>query len=180
LPCGGRRFSAPPRCTPRPPPARRTACHQLPWTSWSCCCCWRVRRLSAAHQQSHPTDRVRLGAPTLQTLQDPILLTPWLCFRAGGFPNPNCVRVGYAREQLGQPLEKEHPACGPTACTRSMPDTPCVDPAGQRPFLLGEETAVETEEGQVNLQTLTSPHHTPASPPTPPSLVQQLGSDTPS
>jgi hypothetical protein len=28
-----------------------------------------------------------MGSPTLQTLQEPILLTPWLCFRGGGFPN---------------------------------------------------------------------------------------------
>jgi hypothetical protein len=27
--------------------------------------------------------------PTLQTLQDPILLLPWGCFRGGGFPNPS-------------------------------------------------------------------------------------------
>jgi hypothetical protein len=29
-----------------------------------------------------------MGSPTMQTLQDPILLLPWLCFRGGGFPNP--------------------------------------------------------------------------------------------
>jgi hypothetical protein len=28
----------------------------------------------------HPTYRERIGAPTLQTLQDPILLLPWVCF----------------------------------------------------------------------------------------------------
>jgi hypothetical protein len=35
-----------------------------------------------------PTGRKRMGSPTLQTLQEPILLTPWLSFRRGGFPNP--------------------------------------------------------------------------------------------
>jgi hypothetical protein len=30
-----------------------------------------------------------MGSPTLQTLQDPILLLPWVCFRGGGFPNPD-------------------------------------------------------------------------------------------
>jgi hypothetical protein len=29
-----------------------------------------------------------MGSSTLQTLQDPILLLPWVCFRGGGFPNP--------------------------------------------------------------------------------------------
>ena len=29
--------------------------------------------------------QVRMGSPTLQALQEPILLTPWLCFRGGGF-----------------------------------------------------------------------------------------------
>jgi hypothetical protein len=29
-----------------------------------------------------------MGSLTLQTLQDPILLLPWLSFRGGGFPNP--------------------------------------------------------------------------------------------
>jgi hypothetical protein len=28
------------------------------------------------------------GSPTLQTLQDPILLSPWLFYRGGGFPKP--------------------------------------------------------------------------------------------
>ena len=36
----------------------------------------------------HPTGRERMGSPTLQTLQDPILLTPWVWLREGGFPNP--------------------------------------------------------------------------------------------
>ena len=36
-----------------------------------------------------PTGHVeRMGSPALQTLQEPILRTPWVCFRAGGFPNP--------------------------------------------------------------------------------------------
>jgi hypothetical protein len=29
-----------------------------------------------------------MSSPTLQALQDPILLLPWVCFR-GGFPNPS-------------------------------------------------------------------------------------------
>jgi hypothetical protein len=35
-------------------------------------------------------------SPTLQTLQDPILLLPWPCFRRAGFPNP---MVSWARLQ---------------------------------------------------------------------------------
>ena len=38
--------------------------------------------------QRHSTDREGKGSPTLQTLQVPILLTPRLYFRGGGFPNP--------------------------------------------------------------------------------------------
>jgi hypothetical protein len=35
---------------------------------------------------------------TLQALQDPILLTHWVCFRGGGFshPNPDCGEGGFA------------------------------------------------------------------------------------
>jgi hypothetical protein len=29
-----------------------------------------------------------MDSPTLQTLQDPILLLPWVCFRGGGPPSP--------------------------------------------------------------------------------------------
>jgi hypothetical protein len=44
-------------------------------------------QLSVAHR----TGRERMCSPTLQTLQDPILLLPWVCFEgsSGGFPNPN-------------------------------------------------------------------------------------------
>jgi hypothetical protein len=35
-----------------------------------------------------PAGNETMGLPTLQTLQDPILLLPWLCFRGGGFRNP--------------------------------------------------------------------------------------------
>ena len=45
-------------------------------------CRWR------AAERRHRTGRERMSSPTLDTLQDPILLTPWLCFRGGGFPNP--------------------------------------------------------------------------------------------
>jgi hypothetical protein len=36
-----------------------------------------------------PTGRERMGSTILLTLQDPILLPPWLCFR-GGFQTPRC------------------------------------------------------------------------------------------
>jgi hypothetical protein len=39
-------------------------------------------------RRATPQARERMGSPTLQTLQDSILLTPWLCFRGGGLPNP--------------------------------------------------------------------------------------------
>jgi hypothetical protein len=34
-----------------------------------------------------PHRRREDGSFTLQTLQDPILLLPWVCFQGGGFPN---------------------------------------------------------------------------------------------
>ena len=40
------------------------------------------------HLGSAVESRERMGSPTLQTHQDPILLLPWLCSRGGGFPNP--------------------------------------------------------------------------------------------
>ena len=36
-----------------------------------------------------PTGRERMRSPTSQTLQNPNLPLPWVCFRAGGFPNPS-------------------------------------------------------------------------------------------
>jgi hypothetical protein len=88
--------------TTRPPSARSTALQNV------------VNRLTAAadgahrpplhhpplarfrypEQRRHLTGRERIGQPTLQTLQDPILLLPWLCFRGGGFPNSNSRRGG--------------------------------------------------------------------------------------
>jgi hypothetical protein len=44
------------------------------------------RRWRAAERR-HPTGRERMGSPTLQTFQDPLLLLPWVCFRGGGFPS---------------------------------------------------------------------------------------------
>jgi hypothetical protein len=40
-----------------------------------------------AAERRHPTGCERMDSPTLQTLQDPILLLPWACFEC--FPNPN-------------------------------------------------------------------------------------------
>jgi hypothetical protein len=48
----------------------------------------------------HPTGRERTGSHTLQPLQDPILLLPWLCFRGGDFPNPS---TGWWFSVLQQP-----------------------------------------------------------------------------
>jgi hypothetical protein len=45
----------------------------------------------AGRPRRHPTRRERTDSSTLQTLQDPILLLPWLCFRGGGFPNPSFI-----------------------------------------------------------------------------------------
>ena len=40
-------------------------------------------------ERRRPADRERTSSPTLQTLQEPILLQPWVCVRGGGFANPN-------------------------------------------------------------------------------------------
>jgi hypothetical protein len=40
-------------------------------------------RESSSSNVSTPTGRERMGPSTLQPLQDPILLLPWLCFRGG-------------------------------------------------------------------------------------------------
>jgi hypothetical protein len=47
------------------------------------CVWWR------AAERRHPTGRERMVYPTPQTLQDPISLLPWVCFRRGSFPNSN-------------------------------------------------------------------------------------------
>jgi hypothetical protein len=36
-------------------------------------------------ERRHPAGRERMNSSTLQTLQDPILLTPWLCFEVAAF-----------------------------------------------------------------------------------------------
>jgi hypothetical protein len=48
---------------------------------------WVKFRFPAAPSVATPTGRERMGSPALQTLQYPILLLPWLCFRGG--PNPH-------------------------------------------------------------------------------------------
>ena len=48
--------------------------------------CFQQRRWREAERR-HPTGREIMNSPTRLTLQDPILLTPWLYFRGGGFPN---------------------------------------------------------------------------------------------
>jgi hypothetical protein len=45
-----------------------------------------------------------MSSPTLQTLQDPILPLPWVCFRGGGFANPS------PRPSMRALLDRGHPA----------------------------------------------------------------------
>jgi hypothetical protein len=61
-----------------------------------------------AAERRHPTGRERMGSPTLQTLQDPILLLSGACFQGGGVPNPrlrpltlSTVSIVDARLELG-------------------------------------------------------------------------------
>jgi hypothetical protein len=53
--------------------------------------------------ERRPTGRERMGSPTLQTLQDPILLLPRLSFRGVGFPNPvsrRMLQLGWCEETV--------------------------------------------------------------------------------
>jgi hypothetical protein len=47
---------------------------------------FQLQQCGEKQQRRHPTDRERMGSPTLQTRQDPTLLRPWVCSRGGGFP----------------------------------------------------------------------------------------------
>ena len=71
------------------------------------------------HLQGFPpwraAGRERTVTPTLQTLQDTILLLPWLCFRGASAANPAPVRslVGEGKGTLESPsLSNSHPPCG--------------------------------------------------------------------
>jgi hypothetical protein len=82
-----------------------------------------------AAERRHPTGRERMGSPTLQTLQDPILLLSWLCFR-GGKPFPVALDrlrrreakrfsvTQEARIVAQQPLSATHDIEGPRAASR--------------------------------------------------------------
>jgi hypothetical protein len=48
-------------------------------------------------ERGHLPGRERMGSPTLQTLQDPILLLRRVCFRGGGFPNPSTLAQNSSR-----------------------------------------------------------------------------------
>ena len=75
-------------CHPRRNSRRRRSCVHPPSRRL------KARRLGFGFQQHqwraaerrHPTDRERMVSPTLRTLQDPILLLPWLCFRGDNSP----------------------------------------------------------------------------------------------
>ena len=51
--------------------------------------CKKTNRTGFGFKQRHPhrhvTGRDRMGLPTLQPLQDPIVLLPWVCFRGAAF-----------------------------------------------------------------------------------------------
>ena len=76
-------------------------------------CCFHIRWHGHATPR-RPTGRERMGSPTLQTLQDPILLQPWLCFRGGGFPNPKekpYDRVGWRAQEIVHAKSNEKVTC---------------------------------------------------------------------
>jgi hypothetical protein len=70
------------------------------------------RRWRAA-ERCHPTGRERMGSPTLQTLQEPILLLPWVCFRSGRLSTKLCSAL---------PNEPIH---APSFCVNLHTPTPC-------------------------------------------------------
>jgi hypothetical protein len=41
--------------------------------------------VSVEGERHHPTGRERMGSPTLQTLQDPILLLSWVCYLVAAY-----------------------------------------------------------------------------------------------
>jgi hypothetical protein len=45
-------------------------------------------RVESQAEHLHPTGRERMTSPSLQTLQQPMVLKPWLSFRGHGNPNP--------------------------------------------------------------------------------------------
>jgi hypothetical protein len=77
----------------------------------------RLRRWWRAAERRHPSGRERMGSPTLQTLQYPILLLPCLCFRVAAFQT-------LARGPLHAPLLGLLHDVGFTAPTR------CIMPRG--------------------------------------------------
>ena len=98
-----------------------------------------------------------MGSPTLQTLQDPILLLPWVCFRGGGFSITTDPGVVWEGCGLPQFAAKASGSCaGTRACqctaSRAPPDaetrpgggllprpTPASSPGGCRwePYAFG-------------------------------------------
>jgi hypothetical protein len=65
----------------------------------------RVSVSSSESSRAHRTGRERMGSPTLQRLQGPILL-PWVCFRGGGFPFPSSFALTCGGRNV----------CGPANC----------------------------------------------------------------
>jgi hypothetical protein len=67
-------------------------------SAWRCRHVFSALALDCVHHtaERRHTGRERMGSPTLQTLQNPILPTPCVCFRAGGSPNP----FGFTRRRV--------------------------------------------------------------------------------
>jgi hypothetical protein len=78
--------------------------------------------LAGGEQQSAATPQAARGwaHPPYRHFQDPILLTPWLCFRGGGVPNPYITRIdvpcplapGHCRARNAVPTP-QHQRCNP-------------------------------------------------------------------
>jgi hypothetical protein len=82
-----------------------------------------------AAERRHPTGRERMGSPALQTRQYPILLTPWVCFRAAFQTFFNADRCMYVVPREFDPnFQRDHMyaacLCPPTlisSCTEARP-----------------------------------------------------------
>ena len=89
--------------------------------------------------------RERIGSPTLQTLQEPILRTPWVCFRGGGFPNPRAnAGVDTTPAYLYAPTCAPHPSSRPPSTSTCAPAHPSLWSRPPPPYSPRPECALRT------------------------------------
>jgi hypothetical protein len=107
---------------------RQFICKCVPWVTMSNPIHLQVRTMGDHVQPNSPKgfqqSREKMGSPTLQTLQEPVLLTPCsLCFRGGGFPIPDLDVCGVAAINTASCWTRFPSSATATACSarRSPP-----------------------------------------------------------